>query len=423
MKAFFVLFVIFLISVAGISFAVHAIVASLSIGVLPPGRPLTQCVWYDILFWVCYAGAWSSLAGMACLVLRGVSRIVLPESLRRRAWPTIMKYGGISTTAATGRRHFGIVTLLWVTLLASILLSAYSVKRKSMRAQEAALTSLGHFVQDSEWVFGNVDSLYLGDGNHEIDDSVIPKLAPFRKLKRLSLRGRGITGDRLSELPCKKLEWLSMGRTSVTDAGLPHLLSLTRLECLCLYNTNVTDEGLRILAKHPNLRKLDLSSTRITDDGLKHWKAHNSLERLSARSTAITDEGLRELANLKLTSLDLNDALVTGEGFGELQGLISLDLTNTRTNDAGLRKIGLQKNLEFLILSGTDISDSGLEHLHGLRHLWALDITNTKVSPAAVEKLRRALPSCVQLSAPPVPVGQASQKPSVEVGGAADSPE
>jgi hypothetical protein len=41
-----------------------------------------------------------------------------------------------------------------------------------------------------------------------------------------------------------QLQWLYLDDTGITDAGLKHLVGLTRLQELDLHGTHVTDEGI-----------------------------------------------------------------------------------------------------------------------------------------------------------------------------------
>ena len=387
--------------------------------------------WNGLLFCGFWAAKCVSQIGMAWVLFLALIRAIRSP----RVWPMIVKSVGISTNASTGRLQFGIATLLWAMLLASVLMSLYVVKLKPIQAQRAALAALEPFDCRAKWVFGNVDRLFIGDGTRKIDDSVMPLLRPFRRVRFLRLHGRQITGDGLAEVPGKELEVLILSHTSVTDsalagldrmpklknlhlddtlvtdAGVSHLLSLVQLKDLWLSDTGVTDEGLRILSEHPNLRELDICRTRITDEGLKHLGNLGSLKTLFLDGTPITDEGLEHLEKLNLTKLCLVGTPITGEGLGRLRSLSHLDLTNTQTNDAALREIGLLEDLWAIDLDGTNITDQGLEHLHGLKNLLYVDIRNTAVSPSAVERLRQALPEGVSLEAPPTPPGQASQRP------------
>ena len=58
---------------------------------------------------------------------------------------------------------------------------------------------------------------------------------------------------------------LSLGNTSITDAGVASLTSLTKLETLVLIGTSITDAGVAELASLTKLKTLWLSNTSITD--------------------------------------------------------------------------------------------------------------------------------------------------------------
>ena len=66
-----------------------------------------------------------------------------------------------------------------------------------------------------------------------------------------------------------KLDYLFLGFTKVSDAGLVHLKGMANLETLILSDTKVTDAGLVHLKTLTNLRDLDLRNTKVTDEGVK----------------------------------------------------------------------------------------------------------------------------------------------------------
>ncbi len=436
-KAFIVLILIYLGSLWGMGFSARIDVRGVFdtvdfvFGVilrrLPEDPP--KPTWNGLLFCGFWAAKCVSQLGMAWVLVRALYRFIRSP----RGWEIVVKCVGISPNPSTGRLQFGIVTLLWMLLLASVLMSLYVVKLRPVLAQRAALAKLKPFQYDAEWVSGNVETLLVCDGTRKVDDSVIALLQPFRRLRLLILHGKQFTGTSLAELRGEeleslvllstsitdsalaglegmaKLEDLNISDTPVTDAGMHHILALPQLEILRLRNTVVSDEGLRTLSEHPNLKVLDLANTRITDEGLRHLADLSSLEGLHLEATSITDEGLRHLGGLNIQGLHLNGTRVTGVGLGRSRNMRSLDLGDTRTNDAALREVGLLEDLWGISLDGTDITDQGLEHLHGLKNLRYVDIENTAVSPSAVERLRRALPKGAILEAPPSPPMQASE--------------
>lgn len=141
---------------------------------------------------------------------------------------------------------------------------------------------------------------------------------------------------------------LSLGRTSVTDAGLKHLASLTHLEWL------------------------DVAYTAVGDAGLAGVKSAAKLNHLIAEHTRITDAALEAIA-----------------GCRELE---ILDLTGTPITDAGLAHVRALTKLRELWIGQTAITDAGLEHLGGLTHLETLDVGKTQVTRAGFERLKQSLP-------------------------------
>ncbi len=64
----------------------------------------------------------------------------------------------------------------------------------------------------------------------------------------------------------RRLRYLFMRRTLVTDQGLLEVLDLPELEWLDLSETQVTDAGVRLLGGLPGLSTLYLERTRVTTE-------------------------------------------------------------------------------------------------------------------------------------------------------------
>ncbi len=97
------------------------------------------------------------------------------------------------------------------------------------------------------------------------------------------------------------------------------------------------------------------------------------------------------------TEVDLSGTNVTDAGLEHLKGLTSLQelyLDGTEVTDAGLVHLKGLTSLRRLLLSDTKVTDAGLVHLKGLTSLQALNLRYTKVTDAGVKKLQQALPNC-----------------------------
>ncbi len=149
---------------------------------------------------------------------------------------------------------------------------------------------------------------------------------------------------------------------------LGHLKTLNHLQTLCLDGTSITDAGLEHVVGMSRLRELYLCDTQITDAGLGHIKRLKELETLWLDGTAITDAGLKHLKGLnQLQSLFLNFTGITDAGLENLEGtkqLRQLYLQNTRITDAGLKRLTGLKELTTLWLWETDVTEEGILELH-----------------------------------------------------------
>jgi uncharacterized membrane protein len=84
------------------------------------------------------------------------------------------------------------------------------------------------------------------------------------------------------------VEWLDLGGTSVTDAGLAGLGPMRHLERLHLDQTKVGDGGLARLAGLRRIEYLNLRGTQVTDQGLETLRALPRLRSLYLWQTAVT---------------------------------------------------------------------------------------------------------------------------------------
>ena len=103
---------------------------------------------------------------------------------------------------------------------------------------------------------------------------------------------------------------------------LKHLSALTNLRQLDLYSTKIKecDKALRYLAPLKRLSYLTLHGTGITDEGLKQLAPLNALVFLDVSESHVSDAGLKHLASLKrLAAIDLSFTQVSDKGLSELK--------------------------------------------------------------------------------------------------------
>lgn len=106
----------------------------------------------------------------------------------------------------------------------------------------------------------------------------------------------------------KRLVWLDLSRTAVTDDGLKALASLPELRRVALANTKVGDAGLAQLAALPKLEVLNAYGTGLGDAAVAALAKNPSLRKLYAWQTKVGKDAAAAAAaaNPKL-QLDLGD--------------------------------------------------------------------------------------------------------------------
>lgn len=128
----------------------------------------------------------------------------------------------------------------------------------------------------------NLPELRSFDVHHsQITSQGLSHFRGLSKLEHLGIDGSDVTDEGLTTLQLPHLKSLSIGWTSVTDAGVASLIKQTSLEDLNLQKTKVTDACIDSLLKMPNLRVVNLDSTAITDAGLGKLQGKNGLESIT----------------------------------------------------------------------------------------------------------------------------------------------
>ncbi len=169
-----------------------------------------------------------------------------------------------------------------------------------------------------------------------------------------------------------------------TDEGLEMLSGLKKLTELRIKGEHVTDAVLTWVDGIPNLTHLDLRPI-INQPFYEHPVMRGEWKK------GATDNGLRHLAGLKnLKFLDLSYSKLTNAGLRHLaglKGLTELVLDHTKVTDEGLKHLAGLEKLTDLSLGHTAVTDEGLKHLAGLEKLTDLSLGHTAVTDEGLKHL------------------------------------
>lgn len=160
-----------------------------------------------------------------------------------------------------------------------------------------------------------------------------------------------------------------------------------------------TDATLANLKKVAQIGALDVfDATRCTDAGFGHLKALPGLRKLSLGKSAVGGLSAKalgeckELRYLYLAGSGLTDTELTGlKGLTLLEWLDISD--NPQVTDAGVTTVKGLERLQSLNLSKTALTDKGLAALKPLDGLRNLSVVGTKVTSDAAEKFADEMPN------------------------------
>lgn len=137
---------------------------------------------------------------------------------------------------------------------------------------------------------------------------------------------------------------------------------------------------------------------QVSDDILAELSSLNDLA-LELRGLPLSDVGLKSLlAKVKVIGLDISGTKISDRGLQDLPSqrsrLRMLDLSFTQISDAGLKSVAGLAELRHLSLIGCRVTDGITESLAGLSRVREIYLAETGISARAAEQLRHALPAC-----------------------------
>lgn len=240
-----------------------------------------------------------------------------------------------------------------------------------------------------------------------ISDVGLGHLALLPSLKRLEMMACDLTEAdfaAIGRLPA--LEVLVLDRVlELTDPCLDLLCEATTLKVLHINECiGITDKGMVALAKPKGLEELYMDKANITGQGFGAAAAKGglkSLKVLSVSSVTINLPGARAINAIKsLESLNIGHIMGMNDVFFVelVQGLKLKDLNIQASKGVlgqGLSKIkSTASTLEVLHAQDSGITDQGLSFLKGHKNLKFMDLSNTNVTQGGVQQFKKLVPGC-----------------------------
>ena len=166
---------------------------------------------------------------------------------------------------------------------------------------------------------------------------------------------------------------LSLGFSSINDEQLLNLDGLSDVLTFDVANSRVTDVGLACLAHMPRLETFRADKSSIDGSALEHLRCFATLSKLTLRSCPnLVSENLKYLS--RFTKLEL------------------LALDDSPVDDAALLFVSNIRSLKHLGLVSTNITNEGMQRLHGMPNLRTV-LVGPQISDEACEALRMANPN------------------------------
>lgn len=179
-----------------------------------------------------------------------------------------------------------------------------------------------------------------------------------------------------------------------TDEELSFLGEGTEIHLFGITNRGLDQRVLEVLGRQERLETIvvggrvgDADLTRLVDT-LQHPEL---VENFGLSETTLTDESLKTLSRMSgLELLVIEKSEICGSGMEQLAGmdLKKLHLKNAKITDNCVKEIvkNWAKKIRDIDLSGSEVTDAGLELLAGFPKLVGMNLGGTKVTPAGFRK-------------------------------------
>ena len=111
---------------------------------------------------------------------------------------------------------------------------------------------------------------------------------------------------------------------------------------------------------------------------------------VSADALQLMKQLSKQIVWLKLANTNISDAAM--QSVGQLTHLTRLDLSNTNVADAGVKQLANLSSLQYLNLVNTKVTDASIAQLKGIKTLRELFLYKTSISQSGYDNIKKLFP-------------------------------
>jgi hypothetical protein len=182
------------------------------------------------------------------------------------------------------------------------------------------------------------------------------------------------------------------------DEDLAAFGELSQLQELTLYGQGIEGPGLKSLVGLKHLKHIGLHNTFINDAGLEQVGKLTTLQNIILSADRISDDGLHYLETIPKLNLDLMSPSIAQISDSRLEALSRLDNLDVLSFHKchfikSLERLQQMAQLRGLNFFECDITDAGLQSLHGFTRLLGVHLQKSKATAQGVRELQQSLPN------------------------------
>ncbi|MGD9645330.1 MAG: protein kinase [Pirellulales bacterium] len=234
-------------------------------------------------------------------------------------------------------------------------------------------------------------------GVRELSAPMLAGLSELADLQKLDLAGSGASTPTLDAVePLKQLRELALGQLDLDPLRVEALRGALP-DCRITWDRSSDRDVAAWVCQRGGWVSVALPNGELQSqlkEGEPLPAGPFTLRAISLRDTAdLADDELTRMAGLaQLESLDLSGTPISDAGIehlGDCRGLRELNLSQTKVTDAGMPALAPLVSLRSLQLAGTGLTDDGVGPLRSLVDLEQLSLAGTAVTDATAGVLSR----------------------------------